>query len=268
MSDALAKLKDLGAQKIYEDTHIPIGHVQAILDENYEALTRIQFLGFISILERDYNMDLEDVRSRAIAYYEEQTSSQPLADDGIFVVPSKPKNFTIFYIVLAIFIFLVALYYTVDIANKKNNEHLVQTQYKAPQVQEENLSSENESLSAPLENNTTLADEKIEQSNDVNITKSEVKLEPLEILPRSRVWLGYIDIATNKKYQKTFSDELDLDPSKEWLLIFGHGYIDVIASGEKIHFSDKNTLRLHYKDAIVEKITVDEFRKLNRGRKW
>jgi len=268
MSDALAKLKALGAQKIYEDTHIPIGHVQAVLDENYEGLTRIQFLGFISILERDYSIDLEDVRSRAIAYYEEQTSSQPLADDGIFVVPSRPKNFTLFYIVLVIFIFLVALYYTVDIADQKNNEHLVQTQYKAEQVQENNLSNVNEVIPPVLENNSTFVDEKIEQSNDLNRTKNEVKLEPLEILPRSRVWLGYIDVATNKKYQKTFSDELDLDPSKEWLLIFGHGYIDVIASGEKTHFSDKNTLRLHYDNGILEKITVDEFKKLNRGRKW
>jgi glyoxylase-like metal-dependent hydrolase (beta-lactamase superfamily II) len=95
-----------------------------------------------------------------------------------------------------------------------------------------------------------------------------VPSQPLEILPRSRVWLGYIDVATNKKYQKTFSDALDLDADKEWLLLFGHGYVDLIVNGEKIHFSEKNNLRLHYKDGMLEKISLAEFKKINRGRKW
>jgi hypothetical protein len=268
MSDALTKLKDLGAQKIYEDTHIPIGHVQAVLDEDYEALTRIQFLGFLSILERDYNIDLEDVRSRAIAYYEEQTSSQPLADDGIFVVPSRPKNFTLFYIILVIFIFLVALYYTVDVANQKNNENLAKVQHKTLPVKENNLTNENEELISTSDDNSTQLMQEQTDVNDSNVSNVAAKLEPLEILPRSRVWLGYIDVATDKKYQKTFSDELDLDPTKEWIFIFGHGYVDVIANDKKIHFSDKKTLRLHYQNGQVDKITVDEFKQLNRGHKW
>jgi len=38
MSEALDRLKKLGAQKIYEDTHIPINQVQAILYENFDGM--------------------------------------------------------------------------------------------------------------------------------------------------------------------------------------------------------------------------------------
>lgn len=266
MSDALKKLKDLGAQKIYEDTHIPIGHVQAILDENYEELTRIQFLGFLSILERDYDLDLSGERAAAIAYYDEKNSEESLADDGIFVVPTKAKNLTPLYIIIALVIFLGALYYTLDIADQTNTAYNNTTQTQ-PESNTKTVTVDINKSSIPV------VHESEEQPEEENITvKTEVavpvKAEPLEILPRSRVWLGYIDVATNKKYQKTFADELDLDGDKEWLLIFGHGYVDVIAGGEKVHFSDKNTLRLHYKDGMLEKISLDEFKRLNRGRKW
>jgi len=264
MSDALNKLKDIGAQKIYEDTHIPVGHIQAILHESFDGLTRIQFMGFISILERDYNLDLSDVKSNAMTYFDEKTEALPIADDGIFVVPSKTKNLTLMYIIIALFIFVTALYYTTDFANKTNNEHKVEEvvlQKQMNKVEETPVVLDNNKTQQ--EQNSTKIEEKIPAVAEVVIAT-----EPIKIMPRSRVWLGYIDVQTNKKYQKTFSTELDLDPDKEWLLIFGHGYIDVMLNGEKIKFSSKNTLRLLYKDASLKKITAQEFKRINRGHKW
>ncbi len=263
MSDALKKLKDLGAQKIYEDTHIPTGHVQAVLDENYEGLTRMQYLGFLSILEREYSIDLSEERARAIAHYEELSSAEPLADDGIFVVPQKAKKFTIFYILFALVVFLAALYYTLGMANNTNMENLNAVNTKAslqPASENITIQKDESGKSVSVETNTS--------KSTASTADKSAEVKPLEILPRSRVWLGYIDVATDKKRQKTFSDELDLNGSKEWLLLFGHGYIDVIAGGEKHHFSEKNGLRLHYQDGMLEKISLEEFKQLNRGRKW
>jgi len=266
MSDALEKLKSLGAQKIYEDTHIPVRHVQAILDENYEGFSRMQFLGFISILERDYDIDLQEIKSDAIEYYDAQMATQPLADAGIFVTPSKQKNFTIFYIVIALFIFLVALYYTLGVADEANNTNTIAAQTKTP-IKQTVVPQINKIPIVP-DVNSSEKEQNLTKPVEKKVVKIAEKSEPLEILPRSRVWLGYINVATNKKHQKTFSNELDLNASNEWLFIFGHGYIDVVVNGEKRHFSDKNTLRLHYKDGVLEKISTDEFKKLNRGRKW
>ncbi|WP_457744892.1 hypothetical protein [Sulfurimonas sp.] len=264
MSDALNKLKEIGAQKIHEDTHIPIEHIQAILYESFDGLTSIQYMGFISILERDYNLDLSDVKSNAMIYFDEKKKALPIADDGIFAVPSKTKNLTFVYIIIALFIFGAALYYTIDSADKTTNENKlvdVVLQKEIDKVKE---------TPALFDINQTQQEQnitKIEEKKPV-IPEVIVTNEPIKIMPRSKVWLGYIDVQTNKKYQKTFSDELDLDSKKEWLLIFGHGYIDVMINGEKIKFSDKNRLRLLYKDGSLKKITADEFKQINRGHTW
>lgn len=270
-NDGLDKLKDLGAQKIYEDTHIAVEHIQAILHESYDGLSKIHFVGFISILQREYNIDLDELKQRAIIYYDEKNPVEETTEDGIFIAPKKSKNFTIFYILLAMILFLIALFYTVEYANDSvrletqtiNNEHINDAKKNMKSVVTESNSSNNsENNVTVIESNVTKAQEQKSSVEPKAVTKS------LKIIARSKVWMGYIDVATNKKYQKTFEGEFDLDPNKEWLLIFGHGYIDVIINSEKTKFQSKRTLRLLYKDGTLKKITLDEFKRLNRGNAW
>ena len=61
MSEGFEKLKKIGAQKIYEKTHIARANVEYILSKSFDKLPKVQFRGFISILERDYGLDLQDV---------------------------------------------------------------------------------------------------------------------------------------------------------------------------------------------------------------
>jgi len=272
MSDAIEKLKALGSQQIYMDTHIPTSYVEAILDEEYKKLARTQFFGFISILERDYDIDLEELKSHATEYYDTEMGVQPLGDTTVFVPQSEEKNFTIVYIVIVLFIFLLALYYTFGSTNGANKTSTIQTKISSKQNIEKKIIAPTKKTPIVLEVNSSKKEQNLTKPIEKPVVKKIAKksgvLQPLEILPRSRVWLGYINVATNKKRQKTFSNELDLNASKEWLFIFGHGYVDVMVNGKKIHFNDRHTLRLHYKDGVLDKISTDEFKKLNRGRKW
>lgn len=52
VNEGFEKLGTIGAQKINEKTHISKYHVQALLHNNFDDMTKIQFLGFVSILER------------------------------------------------------------------------------------------------------------------------------------------------------------------------------------------------------------------------
>jgi hypothetical protein len=270
MSDSLDKLKNIGAQKIYEDTHIPAEHVQAILYESFEGLSKIQFIGFISILEREYGEDLGDVRAAGIAYFNDKTlPNDAITDDAIFKASPNKKKTTVLYIIGAIILFIIAIFYTMQSANKTvesaTKENKIVKKVKNTIVSESNITENNSSDIKPIVKVDT---------NESNLSKPEVKKESkgvsdsLKIIAKTKVWLGYIDVATNKKYQKTFEGEFDLDPTKEWLLLFGHGYVDIEINGIKEEFSKKSTLRLHYKDGKVEKISLDEFKRLNRGNKW
>jgi len=265
-NDGVQKLQEIGAQKIYEDTHIPIDQVQAILYENFDGMSKVHFIGFISILQREYNVDLDELKNAGIAFYDEKNPVEITTEDGIFIAPKKSRNFIPFYILIAMVIFLVALFYTVDYANKNLQKH---------------TTVDNATINNAKKNiNSIVSDENISQKDenktlqDVNTTKKTVQKKEkavqksFKIVARSKVWMGYIDLKTNKKYQKIFTGEFDLDPNKEWLLIFGHGYIDVITDAEQKKFHLKKKLRLFYKDGRVKKVTSDEFKKLNRGNAW
>ena len=267
MSEALERLKDIGAQKIYEDTHIPVEHVQAILYESFDGLNKIQFIGFISILEREYGEDLSAIRSRGIGYFDEKNApNEAITDDAIFKASASKKNLTVIYLLGAIVLFIIAIIYTMQSANesmdKAIQENKIIENVKKNIVVDANISDTNSSD----ENRSIVADTNITES--VKIVEPKAVTHTLKIIARTKVWLGYIDVATDKKYQKTFEGEFDLDPAKEWLLYFGHGYIDVIVDGKKEEFSSKNTLRLHYQDGQIETISINDFRKLNRGNTW
>jgi hypothetical protein len=270
MSEALDRLKDIGAQKIYEDTHIPVEHVQAILYESFDGLNKIQFVGFISILEREYSEDLSEIRSRGIGYFDEKsTPDEAITDDVVFKSPNSKKNLTAFYIVLAILLLFVAIYYTMRSADETLNKTLKENKI-IEDVKKNIVIDANVTQKSNSDENSTM---QVEDTNATVVkteTKKEEKAVPqsLKIIARTKVWLGYIDAATNKKYQKTFEGELDLDPTKEWLLYFGHGYIDVIIDGKERKFSEKNTLRLHYENGEIKQISINEFRRLNRGNTW
>jgi len=270
MSEALERLKDIGAQKIYEDTHIPVEHVQAILYESFDGLNKIQFVGFVSILEREYGEDLSDVCARGVGYFDEKNPpDEAITNDAMFKSSSKKKNSTLVYIIFAIILLVIAIFYTMQSADKtlqsatKENKIIqnVQKNIAVDVNSSENNSSDANVSAAVVDTNTSVVlPEKAKEPKAVTHT--------LQIIARTKVWLGYIDVATDQKYQKTFEGTFDLDPSKEWLFYFGHGYIDVVIDGKKEVFNSKNTLRLHYQDGNITKISLNDFKKLNRGSTW
>ena len=107
---------------------------------------------------------------------------------------------------------------------------------------------------------SVLIEEKPEEKN-VAVTSFTIK-------PKIKVWLGYVDLNTHKKYQKTFEDEFSLDPSKDWLLAFGHGHVNILINGVKKEYKIKKNVRFFYKDGELKEISLEEFKELNKGDRW
>ena len=80
--------------------------------------------------------------------------------------------------------------------------------------------------------------------------------------------MGYVDLDTHKKYQKTFKDEFDLDPTKDWLLAFGHGHINIEIDGVIKKYKIRKNVRFSYIDGKLEEISLEEFKRLNKGSRW
>ena len=63
-------LEEQSIKSISLNTMISEDNIQKVISEEYTGLTKAKALGFLSILEREYNLDLKDVRNNAISYFD------------------------------------------------------------------------------------------------------------------------------------------------------------------------------------------------------
>jgi hypothetical protein len=100
-----------------------------------------------------------------------------------------------------------------------------------------------------------------------------VAIEPIHttkfiVTPRSKLWVGIVNLDTFKRTQKLSSSPFELDADKEWLLVMGHGFVDFDVNDEEKKFSDKNKVWFAYENGTLSKLTRSEFKEKNRGKAW
>lgn len=256
VNEGFEKLGTIGAQKINEKTHISKYHVQALLHNNFDDMTKIQFLGFVSILEREYNLHLDDLRERGLEYFYSQKTVDE--ESRIFLKPVKTKSNTSFYIVLVVIFILVGMSYSFFTTQEEDDTKVNIQNNETIKIVQENI---------------------LKISSDVNITEEVIAEEVIEpepaqkelsftIIPNTRLWIGYIDLATHAKKQTTTSNPIELDPNKDWLLNLGHADINVEIHGEIKKYNKSTNIRFLYKDKELKEVGLTEFRNLNKGSLW
>jgi len=248
--DGYEQLKEIGWQKVHEDTHIPKEHTKGLVGASFSAMNKIQFVGFVSILEREYNLDLLTLRSKGIKYFEDNMQEYTIAQK-VFVAPKKKKSYTVYYILAAVAIFAVLIMSTLP---SSLDRHTIDMS-----LDNTNIENATESIAPKIEQ--VLLDEEAK--------REEKRLAAtFKILPKANLWVGYINLDTGEKLQNTFDDELSLNPHGHWLLTLGHGNVDFDINGELQQFKTSRNLRFVYKNGELKKIRTAEFIRLNKGEKW
>jgi len=256
------ELKNIGAQKIHEKTHIPKTQCEDLLNGDFEKLNKVQLIGFISILEREYSLDLNELRIEAIEFFKDKDDIYEDEDSKVFVTPKKVKSYKSLYIIAAVVIFLVLIFQL----SSENDE-------KEPKIDSKKIQQVASKIS-PKENQTEEKEISKEvqkvQEQKVEKPKETKNVVELKIIPNSKLWVGYIDLDTGKKYQKIVpkSEELELNSGTHWLLSLGHGDVTISIGGELNRFRDPKNIRLEYKDGELKKINYKEFLSLNKGKEW
>lgn len=309
MSEDFEKLKSIGIQKIHEATHIPRVHVQAVLDENFEDLHSVQLAGFISILEREYSLNLSKLRNKAKEYFENNKPILKKRKSATLLIASKKKrSFTPVYIVLGLVIFVMFAFFNkpsdgeiskVDNSaiNSAQNSILVVADEKNISKAEDNVTLNAEKLEPAMQQEmmqnpvepvaqlikqeavqevTPEAIAKVVQEVTQEANKTAVKEvvkeatqgSSLKIISKNKVWLGYIDLSDYKQYQKSFLGEFTLDSTKNWLLVLGHGLVEIEVNGVVTKFEKSQNIRFSYIDSKLKEINAEELKSLNRGNKW
>ncbi len=95
-------LEENSIKAISDKTKISEENLEYLLALDFDALSKVKTLGFISIMEREYNADLSALKAQAVEYYG-QGGEQNLFPIGQAVVDehrSQPKWLIIFILLL------------------------------------------------------------------------------------------------------------------------------------------------------------------------
>jgi len=278
MIKELERLKNLGAKKISEETHIPLQYIQNIIHESFEGLSRGQFLGFILILEREYNSELSKLRMKGLEYFQEQEISESNQID-IFANPPKKNNLIFLYIFIALVVVAFMVYknfqsmsveeISVDKIDNRAIDNAKKNIIKNSTIDTNVTKTVVLDLNKSELSRVTPAPQKIEPKQEIVLVKKELKkLAPLVIRPRKKVWIGYINTTDNISKQLVVHKILTLNPKKVWLLSLGHGNITISVDSKVKKFSSSRSVRFIYKDGTLKSLSKKEFKKLNKGHLW
>lgn len=96
-------LEEQSLKSISLKTMISEDNIQRIISEDYSDLAKAKALGFLSILEREYDLDLKDVRNNAITYFEMHTEGEESVNIALpRVEEKKGKPKWLFFVMLGL----------------------------------------------------------------------------------------------------------------------------------------------------------------------
>ena len=161
-------LEENSIQAISAKTKIPEENLEYLIASEFDALTKVKTLGFISILEREYKADLSVLRASAEEYYGQSVEAhlfpigQPIADEH----KSKPKLLILFILLLL----GVSSWYFFTQFDKKNLNELI------PFIDEETIESFMGNKEVIIDENITLksAHLKIEEKSVAQTLRPEI----------------------------------------------------------------------------------------------
>ncbi|MCF6245178.1 MAG: hypothetical protein L3J43_09090, partial [Sulfurovum sp.] len=220
-------LEENSIKAIGQKTKISEENLENLFAKKFEELKRIKTFGFISIIEREYNVDLAALRKEANEYYGQIQEDESVALSIPTLEEKKGKSKFLIFIALALLGY--ASWYFMTQFDKKHLSELI------PFLEEENVAkADNAKIDAidQLSINSTLgASEKKtdnvqaaaaevltddasvivaetvtditpkveEASSEVENVVTEDSKKIVSIIPVGRLWFGVIDMETSKR---------------------------------------------------------------------
>ncbi len=264
---------------ISKKTRISEFDLQILKNKEFDKIDKSKGLGFIKIIEREYLVDLSELKNELIAYLKEHNKIQ---NTEFFIAPPpKKKNNKIAAVFFLLLIIVVGIFYMMYFKNE--HKIIINTNgYKAtPAIKEAkrlvniefNESNEtNETNINVLDTNDSNESNNTDkflskEQNKTVVTKQEKTMDNnLIIDPKTRLWVGEIDLSTHKKRSYTKDNNISIPINDNALIVTGHGYFKLFYKGKKFDFSTKSPIRFFIQDDNVSQITKDEFIKLNKGK--
>ena len=294
-------LEENSVRAISQKTKISEDNLENLLAKNFENLKKVKTLGFISILEREYNADLNTLRNDAEEYY-----SSLNEDSSVMFGRSlaEEKKGTSKFFLLVIFLLLgYATWYFLTQFDKKHLSELIPFIDEATienfMGDSENKMNVAEDLSiakistskiankekqvqavdkatAAVETEVITDDKSVvvaESVTDItppgDIKTSEMKKNIISIVPVGRLWFGLINMETNQRDHFSISELFELDvASKSWLVATSSAPFSLHGTDETKEFNDAQEHYFKIDNDGVMVLSKNEYVTLGGWSQW
>ncbi len=283
-----ALIEKEGINNVALRTNIPHSVLNHLRAGTFDKLSKLRVFGFLSIIEKEYKVELSELRDEAKAYYEENEKQEGVllaAEDQSAYGKGNADIYKWLMIggaVLAIWFLISTLSKT---AKDDNNTEVLSelnesNETVAPTPVEENITvtptpvAENNitdtnltDVNATMDANTSVADTNLTMS-DSNGTVAGGSVMIKSDNAKS-LWKGFLNLDTKERFNRQGSDDYTLETKgQKWVFVTGNGEINVASATTSI-VPKENRGKKHYfvvENGEVKEIDRKEFLKLTHGK--
>ena len=260
-------------KSIRQKTKISEDDLQRLLNEDFSTLSKPKALGFITILAREYSVNLDSLKASAQAYYSHQyeESKPKIAFSPIVEESSRSKWVT----VLILIVLGVVTWYFFTQFDKKTLGRLLPTEVKSIVTDDIPIDSEASlKITKPASRKIPkvvkakiLAPKK--QDLDTVTAQVSVPSARMTIIPRGKFWFGLIDMDSGLRDQFTISKNLTFDlADKSWLLATDSHAFSLIQGNDKESHSDGRRHYFEVNNSGIKVLTKKDYISQGGYPKW
>lgn len=290
-------LEKIGLHEVSKKTHIEVKQLQYIINKEYDKLNKINTVGFIKILSREYKLDLSEWLEAYRAYWDAHKGDEETQKEKIFI-RAKGEGSALRWPVLIFLLLLCAGVGAYFYAPKPDINVWAMVDKFLPQINTESSGFSNapvvkeaadslgvkveervvesnstnttvQAVLVPLESNQTLEANKTKETVSIE-DKPLVKSLPNEAIlsPNRKVWVGIIALDSGVRKERNSDQNLTIDLTKRQLIKTGNGYFKLVYYGSVEDFTEQGATRFLVEEGNISKISEEAFLKLNQGKQW
>ncbi|MEO1923301.1 MAG: hypothetical protein ABGX25_02135 [Nautiliaceae bacterium] len=221
-------------EEISKRTKISPVSLRLIKEKKFDKIPRVKFLGFINVIQREFNVDLSELIDEYNSY--SNPPKEELLKEEIITPPKNKKPFILLFLILLLIISGIYLYKQTP---KKQIPKTVDINIsKTVSLPEKNLSNTLKKIQTVIKKETNI-------SKDQNKAKTIPK--EITVIPLQKIWFRAINLDNNKTFEYLTSKPKTLEGANYYIKL-GHGLVNIIYGDKNITPNTKKIVKIILKN--------------------